>query len=73
MKPELKVLVFGNKTLRNRFSLSQRITNENGLTTIRPIRNGVPGGTEAELEEAFENFRLMIDNMWKPKSQKEFT
>lgn len=73
MKRKLKVMVFDNKTKKNRFSLSERITNENGITTIRPIRNGVPGGTEAEIEEAFENFRLIIDNMWKPKSHKEFT
>lgn len=68
MKPLLNVHIFANtkKKEKNRFTTAERVTIEDGVTTIRPIRNGVPGGTEKELEVAFEDFKRAIDSMWQP-------
>jgi len=53
--------------MRNKkFKLSERTIVEDGITHIRPWRNGKPGSTEKEIQTAFDDFRRNLDTMWKP-------
>jgi len=46
-----------------KFPYKERITHVDGITTIRPLRNGVPGGTEQEVSDAIAEFeRAMAES-----------
>jgi hypothetical protein len=57
----MKLMVFSERGKTHiPFKTSERVCVEDGITTIRPWRNGVPGGTEREVEEAIANFQEAI-------------
>ncbi len=62
MIPELTVHIFANrKKAQNQFSIKERIVMEDGVTTIRPYRNGKPSSTAKEIDKAFADFRAAIE------------
>jgi hypothetical protein len=60
MTVQLTIHVFSGKRTKNLFKKSERIVVEDGITTIRPWRNGGPGGTPKEIEAAFAEFARAI-------------
>jgi hypothetical protein len=45
---------------KSKWTRKERITLEDGVTTIRPLRNGVPGGTEKEVEASIAEYERAI-------------
>lgn len=67
----MKLLVFSEAPKRkNPFSYDDRVVIEDGIPTIRPYRNHVPGSTNKELEVAFAEFRTAMENntLWLAKN-----
>jgi len=57
---DLTVHCFPNRIKKNPFSKEERVCIEDGITTIRPYRNGKPSSTNKELEAAFAEFQRAI-------------
>lgn len=58
----MKIFVFSEGPKKKiPFATSERIAIEDGVTTIRPWRNGVPSGTNKEIEAAFAEFQRAIE------------
>lgn len=51
--------------MKNKFSIADRTTQVNGITTIRPVQNGKPGPTLAELNKAISDFEVQRDEYWR--------
>jgi hypothetical protein len=50
--------------MARKFSKSERVVVEEGITHIRPVAFGIPGPTEKEVDEAIANFNATIQKEW---------